>query len=85
MHFEAENRKKAAAEERERRQNLKIRKVLRKGGRKIYALILVDDLVVTDDWNYARQLIDEETEKGRKVRYKGFPSLDSAYEYLRNG
>lgn len=85
MHSEAESRKKAAAEERDRRQNLKIRKVFRKSGKKFYALILVDDLVVTDDWNYAREIIDKENENGRKIRYKGFSSLNSAYDYLRNG
>lgn len=83
MHYEAEERKRQKKEDIERRQSLKIRKVLNRLGKKYYALILPDDLVVTDDWSYALEQIAPYEKDGKRVRYKSFLSLAEAYDFLR--
>lgn len=84
MHFEAVERRKQKEEEVKKRQSLKIRKVIKKKGKKLYALIFPDDLVLTDDWPYALELIDSYEKKGIRVRYKGFFSLAEAYDFFRS-
>jgi len=73
-------------EETERRAKMKIRydfenkKSLYK---KYYALILPDELVITDNWAKARELIEQAEADGGRVRYKSFVSLNDAIEFLR--
>lgn len=72
--------------EAERKKSLKIRKIINKKvfTRKYYALIFHDDLVITNEWNTAEDLITEANNKGEKVRYKGFSKIEAAIEFLRN-
>ena len=70
----------------ERRSRMKIRYDLKKksfGYKKYYALILPDDLIITDDWGSAKVLIDEAETDGKTVRYKSFLTLDEATDFLR--
>ncbi|MBP5177759.1 MAG: DEAD/DEAH box helicase, partial [Clostridia bacterium] len=73
-------------EDAKRRAIMKIRYDLKKKGalyKKYYALILPDELVVTDDWQTAAQLIDAAQSSGSRVKYKSFLSLSDAQEFLR--
>ena len=57
--------------------------MLNRLGKKYYALILPDDLVITDDWSYALEQIAPYEKDGKRVRYKSFLSLAEAYDFLR--
>ena len=73
-------------EDQERRAAMKIRYVLENKKslyKKYYALILPDELVITDSWQAAKPLIDEAEQSGARVRYKSFTSLSDAQEFLR--
>lgn len=83
MHKKRAEEKRAAEEERERLSRLKIRYVMNDKARsyKYYAVQTADDLVVTNDWNTASQII---AECGDNCRYKGFSSKKDAVEFLRS-
>ena len=68
------------------RKTMKIRYELdhKKYTRKYYALILVDELVVTDNWNTAQELIENSEKLGYKPKFKGFLNLNDAIDFLRS-
>ena len=88
---EAAKRRKAEVErlslERAVRSSMKITHIFINKGkkfRKFYAIILVDQLVITDDWGEAQAIITAAKDKGEAVRFKGFLTLNDATEYLRS-
>lgn len=62
---------------------LKIRKIVKGRSAKYYAIQHPTDLVVTDNWQTACEIIADLEKDGVKCRYKGFTSLKEAEEYLR--
>ena len=71
----------------ERRALMKIRHVFEKKQtfyKKYYAVMLPDDLVITDSWSVAKPLIDAAEADGARVRYKSFGNLNEATEFLRS-
>ncbi|MBR1891744.1 MAG: hypothetical protein IJ811_04560 [Clostridia bacterium] len=74
-------------EDKKRRSLMKIRYELSKKReiyKKYYALILPDDLVITDSWETASRLIEANETEGVRIRYKGFTNLDGAIDFLRS-
>ena len=74
-------------EERERRRTMKIRYEIDKKPRaykKYYAIILSDDLVITDNWQRAEEIIASEKSEDFKVRFKGFTTISEAVDFLRS-
>ena len=70
----------------ERRRLMKIRYDLNKKGslyKKYYAIIMPDELVVTDEWGKASLLIAQAKEMDFDVRYKSFATLTAAADFLR--
>lgn len=64
---------------------LKIRKILKKKKTgKYYAVMHPTDLIITDDWATAAELIADLEKDGSKCRYKSFTSLAQAENFLRN-
>ncbi len=74
--------KKAEEEERQRLAAIKIRYIIDKKKKfcKYYAVKMPDDLVITNEWETAEELI---AKYGDNVRYKGFYSKEAAVDYLR--
>lgn len=69
-----------------RRAAMKIRYELEKKSvfyKKYYALILPDELIITDSWSVAKPLIDEAEGGGARVRYKSFLTLNEAVDFVR--
>ena len=73
-------------EEKKNRELMKINYDIDKrthGFKKYYAIILSDELVVTDKWDKALNYIDGEKDKNFRVRYKSFTSISAATDFLR--
>ena len=64
---------------------MKIRRLINKSARsrRYYALIFKDDLVITNEWDKASEMIAEAEKNGDKVRYKRFYSIDEAVDFLK--
>lgn len=85
MHEKAARAKAERQKLNEALMRLKIRKVLSKKGRtsKYYAIMHPTDLVITDDWIVAAELIANLEKDGSKCKYKGFTSISAAEKFLR--
>lgn len=87
MHVRKKNEQNEENERIKRLENLKIRYILTKKGRKsfypkkYYALQLPNDLIITDSWEEASKIIAENSNE--KIRYKSFLSTTDAVAYLR--
>lgn len=63
---------------------LKIRKLITgKYAGKFYAIQHPTDLVITNDWSTAIKVIEELNATGTQCRYKSFPTIKQAEEFLR--
>lgn len=79
--------KDARSEENFAMSKLKIRMLMDKNKitRKYYAIKHVTDLVITNSWDWAIEIINTlDGRDGKKVQYKGFRTLKEAQDYLRN-
>lgn len=85
MHAKKQKERAEKQEEFERKRHLKIRRLINKSARsrRYYALIFKDDLVITNEWDKASEMIAEAEKNGDKVRYKGFYSIDEAVDFLK--
>ncbi len=84
MHEEHKKLAQQKQQEQEMRKTMKIRYDLTKRNvKKYYALILVDDLVITDSWQRAQDLIENSEKLGYKPKFKGFPNLNLAIDFIR--
>ncbi|MBR2328620.1 MAG: DEAD/DEAH box helicase family protein, partial [Clostridia bacterium] len=83
MRRKSNEEKQAKEEENRRLSSLKIRYMLtkKKYPRKYYAIRMPDDLLITDDWEKAKLVIEGVGEAN--CRFKGFLSLDDAVKFLR--
>ena len=84
MHKKSAEEKRKREEERERYSRLKIRYMINKKvfSRKVYAIKMPDDLVITNEWSTAEMIIDGVG--WEHCKYKGFYSIDEAVDYLRS-
>jgi len=84
MHRRAEQAKKEKETLADTLKRLKIRKLITgKYTGKFYAVQHPTDLVITNDWVTAQEIINELDKTGVKCRYKSFPTMRQAEEYLR--
>ena len=83
MHKKASDEKAKKQELAETLKRLKIRKVLSGRSSKYYAIQHPTDLVITNSWSAACDIIAELEKDGSKCRYKGFTSIKQAEEFLR--
>lgn len=83
MHKKASDEKAKKQELAETLKRLKIRKVLSGHSSKYYAIQHPTDLVITNSWSAACDIIAELEKDGSKCRYKGFTSIKQAEEFLR--
>ncbi len=75
-----------AKEEKSAFKSLKIRKILDKSNkrtRKFYAIKHPTDLVITNSWETALNIIGALNKTGTSCRYKGFSSMAEAIDFLR--
>ena len=85
-------RKKAVEERDQKKQeqalysSLKIRKLMdsKKPKYKFYAVKHPTDLVITNSWDIAQDVIQTLNQTGKPCRYKSFVSMAEAIEFLRN-
>lgn len=85
MHKKAEEERKQKEEEKSLYSSLKIRTCFddSKARFKFYAIKHPTDLVVTNSWEMAQDIISALNATGKPCKYKSFPSLVKAREYLR--
>lgn len=86
MRKNAVEKRRAEEAERELMSKLKIRLELDKTRKtaKYYAIKHPTDLVITNSWDKAAEIIAELDKSGVKCKYKGFFTLDDASNFLRN-
>lgn len=86
MHARAKEIKEKEEEARILRSKLKIRMLIenKKFSKKYYAIKHTTDLVITDSWERACEIITMLNKSGEQCRYKSFFSIDKAREYLRD-
>lgn len=85
MHKKAMEERKSKEEEKSALKALKIRKILDKNkySRKVYAIKHPTDLVITNSWETALNIIDALNKTGKPCKYKGFSSMAEAIDFLR--
>ncbi len=85
MHKKAVEERKSKEEEKSALKALKIRKILDKSkySRKVYAIKHPTDLVITNSWETALNIIDALNKTGKPCKYKGFSSMAEAIDFLR--
>ncbi len=85
MHEEHKNAVLQKQREIDKRKTMKIRYDINKNvTKKYYALILADELVITNSWQKAEELIENSEKLGYKPKFKGFPSLNLAIDFIRS-
>lgn len=86
MRKKSNEEKKAREEEKALYASLKIRKVLdeKKKSYKYYAIKHPTDLIITNSWEKAQDLILKLNQTGTPCKYKSFASVAQATEYLRS-
>lgn len=85
MHKKAMEERKSKEEEKSALKALKIRKILDKNkySRKLYAIKHPTDLVITNSWETALNIIEALNKTGKPCKYKGFSSMAEAIDFLR--
>ena len=85
MRKKTQEEKKSREEQKQSYSTLKIRKIIdkRKPARKYYAIKHPTDLVITDSWEIAKNIIDALNATDLSCRYKGFKTMAEAIDYLR--
>ncbi len=85
MRKKAEEEKVKKAEEQNLYATLKIRKLFDKDKSKykFYAIKHPTDLVITNSWDIAKEIVAELNAGGKECKYKSFLSMAEAIEYLR--
>lgn len=85
MHFKAVEEKQLKVQQSIAMSQLKIRKLINKSHKsfKFYAIKHSLDLIITNDWNVALDEITRLNALGENCRYKSFPTLSMAQEFLR--
>lgn len=85
MHEEHKKAVEIKNRELELRQKMKIRYDLDKNKlvKKYYALVLADELLITDSWQTASKYIEESEKCGYRPKFKGFTNLSDAIDFLR--
>ena len=86
MHRKTQEGRKQKQEEQATYASLKIRKLWddKKPKFKFYAIKHPTDLVVTNSWDIALDIINSLNESGKTCRYKSFTTLAQAIDFLRN-
>lgn len=87
MHEEHKMQAEKKNRELDIRKNMKIRYVIDRKkafGKKYYALVLADELVITDKWKTAEELIQNSEKLGYKPKFKGFLKLNDAINFVRS-
>ena len=86
MHRKTQEERKQKQEEQATYASLKIRKLWddKKPKFKFYAIKHPTDLVVTNSWDIALDIINSLNESGKTCRYKSFTTLAQAIDFLRN-
>ena len=85
MRKKTQEEKKSREEQKQSFKSLKIRKLIDKSkpSRKFYAIKHPTDLVITDSWETAQNVITALNATGTSCRYKGFKSMAEAIDFLR--
>lgn len=85
MRKKSQEEKKSREEQKQSFKSLKIRKLIDKSkpSRKFYAIKHPTDLVITDSWEVAQNVITALNSTGTSCRYKGFKSMAEAIDFLR--